>query len=77
MNKVRMRPDLAEKNYAIAGRLIEGDGVTQDVLIEKHEFEAVDGYLADDLGNVVISMNGGAWLFIVDSIDLEFYTEGE
>jgi hypothetical protein len=77
--KVRMRADLAEKELNVFGRVIEeaGDLYGQIVLLTPEDFDDVDAYLADNVGNVVLSVSRGERLIIVDSIDLEFYESEE
>lgn len=77
--KVRMRANLAEKGLNVFGRVVEeaGDLYGQIVELTPEDFDNVDAYLADNVGNVVLSVSRGERLIIVDSIDLEFYESEE
>jgi hypothetical protein len=77
--KVRMRADLAKRELNVFGRIIEeaGDLYGQIVELTPKDFDDVDAYLADKVGNVVLSVSRGERLIIVDSIDLEFYESEE
>jgi len=74
MSIVRMR-DSYEEGTVVAGTILCGGAETlayPSFHMARADFDRVGGYLSDDVGNVVLSMDDGALLVIVQSIDCDW-----
>ena len=65
--------DLSDGEWIVGLEMFSGLE-PQFVHVSADDFEKVNDYMQDDVGNVALLMNGGSRIVIVQSIDCEWVT---